>query len=117
MKLPTRIQRKRTAGFRLPANTICITRPGPYSNLYRIGDRFPENLNCYKWFGDGKITLANCLLAFDDYAENRLCSEPTWLDPLLNADFIACWCAVEAACHGDIILRYLERRRAVLNQK
>ena len=30
--MPTRIQRKRTKGFKLPPNTLCCTRPGPHSN-------------------------------------------------------------------------------------
>lgn len=109
----TRIQRQRTAGYRLPASTVCITRPGPFSNPYRIGDRFPERLDCYKWFGDGTITLENCLPAFSDYAENRLCTEPRWLDPLLDADYIACWCRTAAPCHGDIILQFLQRLHRV----
>lgn len=107
---PIRIQRKRERGWRLPPNTICVTRPGPFSNPYKIGDRFPEHLSIYKWYGTGEITRDNCLLAFASYAEDRLLKEPEWLDPLLESD-IACWCKVDEPCHGDIILELLDRRR------
>ena len=35
--IPRRIRRSRTKGARLPENTVCVTRPGQYSNPYRIG--------------------------------------------------------------------------------
>lgn len=31
-----RIQRKRTKGWRMPPNTVSVTRPGPYGNPYTI---------------------------------------------------------------------------------
>lgn len=36
MSAPKRIQRKRTKGFRLPPNTVCVTRPGPLGNPWLI---------------------------------------------------------------------------------
>jgi Domain of unknown function (DUF4326) len=37
MTAPSRIQRKRTRGWRMPANTICVTRPGKWGNPFEIG--------------------------------------------------------------------------------
>lgn len=34
---PQRIQRRRTKGWRMPPNTICITRPGPWGNPFVVG--------------------------------------------------------------------------------
>lgn len=34
MTAPVRIQRKRTAGWRMPANTVSVTRPGKWGNPF-----------------------------------------------------------------------------------
>ena len=101
--MPKRIQRQRTKGYRMPANIVSVTRPGRYGNPYRIGDKFPVSLSCYKWYGDGTITRENCLLAFAAYAEKRLLNEPAWLDPVRGKD-VACFCRLTDECHGDILL-------------
>lgn len=32
---PKRIQRKRTRGWKMPPNTVCVTRPGRWGNPYK----------------------------------------------------------------------------------
>lgn len=34
---PLRIQRKRSKGWRMPPNTVSVTRPGKYGNLWKVG--------------------------------------------------------------------------------
>ena len=34
MTLPVRIQRKRTKGWKMPPNTVSVTRPGPWGNPF-----------------------------------------------------------------------------------
>lgn len=101
--MPIAVQRKRTRGYRLPPNTKSVTRPGPYGNPYKIGDRFPERLSVYKWYGDGTITADNCIPAFEAYAENRVLSEPEWLEPLRGFN-LACFCPLDAPCHRNPLL-------------
>lgn len=108
--MPKRIQRKRTAGWRLPDNTICATRPGRFANPYRIGDHSFDVRNPEESF---EITRENCLTLFCSYAEQRLQIEPTWLNPLAGKD-LACWCKPEEKCHADVLLemvRELEWQR------
>ena len=33
---PKRIQRRRTLGWRMPPNTVSVTRPGPYGNPFTV---------------------------------------------------------------------------------
>lgn len=33
---PLRIQRKRKSGWKMPANTVCVTRPGPWGNPFNL---------------------------------------------------------------------------------
>jgi hypothetical protein len=37
MTKPIRIQRKRTKGWRMPPNTVCVTRPRKWGNPLRVG--------------------------------------------------------------------------------
>lgn len=37
MTTPLRIQRKRTKGFKLPPNTVSVTRPGRWANSFVVG--------------------------------------------------------------------------------
>src|SRR5262245_4751706 len=36
-KMPKRIQRRRTKGWRIPPNTVCIGRPGKWGNPFKVG--------------------------------------------------------------------------------
>ena len=88
--MPTRIQRQRRKGWRLPASAVCVTRPGRWGNPFVIGK-------------DGD--RAQVLARFADYARARLAEEPDWLAPLREKD-LACWCPPGEACHADILLRF-----------
>jgi len=120
--MPTRIQRKRTKGFRLPPNTVCCTRPGKFSNPFKIG-------GWYKIGGDSGIrgiqwSWVQCYLPnepgytlietpeqsvamFRKWALQRTRDNPKWLDELRAADFLACFCPLDAACHVDTLLEIL----------
>lgn len=87
--MPHRIQRQRRKGWRLPANAVCVTRPGRWSNPFVIGK-------------DGD--RAEVLRLFETYARDRLAQEPDWLTPLRGKD-LACWCSPGEACHADILLQ------------
>jgi hypothetical protein len=86
--MPCRIQRQQREGWRLPAHTICVTRPSRWGNPFTL-ERFD---------------LETALWLFAVYARQRLTVEPDWLTPLRGKD-LACWCAEDAACHADILLR------------
>jgi len=34
---PVRVQRKRTKGWRMPENTVSVTRPGRWGNPFKVG--------------------------------------------------------------------------------
>jgi hypothetical protein len=85
--MPNRIQRKRTKGWRMPPDTVSITRPGRWGNPYPVPQFYPET----------------SLALFTLYATNRHRADPGWLAPLVGKH-LACWCAEGAPCHGDILL-------------
>jgi hypothetical protein len=82
---PQRIQRKRTRGFKLPPNTVCVTRPGKWGNPF-TGDP-AECVEQYRMM----------------LLKNR---EFRWeACEALRGKNLACWCKVGSPCHGDVLLK------------
>lgn len=88
-----RIQRKRSRGFRLPAEAVCVTRPGRWGNPFETADEFR------RWLA-GEIVRP-------DLAERR-----AWIIAnvgLLRGRPIACWCPIGADCHADVLAAMADR--------
>lgn len=96
--MPKRIQRKRTKGWKMPENTVSVTRPGRYGNPFVVGES--------GYFHERNITVTadNCLTLFERYCKDRSRLLPRWLEPLRGKD-LACFCGEGEPCHGDILLR------------
>lgn len=103
--MPSRQQRRRTKGWRMPANGVSITRPGPWGNPFRVVT------------GTGRFRIAalkagfcrtaeEAITKFREYAMERLEREPDWLDPLRGKD-LYCFCPLGQPCHGDVLLELL----------
>lgn len=88
--MPQRIQRKRTKGWRLPANTKCVSRPGPWGNPFRV-----------------LIESVNAEAAVAEY-EKYVARDPH-LRSLIRRDLrgfnLACFCKEGEPCHADVLLR------------
>ena len=136
---PSRIQRKRTKGYKLPPNTVCVTRPGKYGNPFVIGG----------WYKQGDINIAGnssirggnpIWYGYQFTYTERLINEPQdvrdaintgytlietaeqavewfrWYAGITSKTFIelrgknlACWCKEGACCHADVILEIANR--------
>lgn len=106
--LPIRVQLQRTRGWRMPPNTIKVSRPSPWGNPFgphQVGIVFP-------WSGDGApivhlrapASLDRCIDLFVAWLSASLVYQPSLLLPLRGKN-LACWCAVNAPCHADVLLR------------
>jgi len=82
---PIRVQRKRTKGWKMPADTVYVGRPTRWGN------------NC------------TSLRDYQYYAEHKARNNPDWLKPLRGMN-LACWCALNQPCHADILLRLANKR-------
>lgn len=124
---PQRIQRRRTAGWRMPADAIYIGRPSRWGNPWRIyhGHTLigpPWSVARETWrllpaseCQAGYITSspglgpAAAVKAFEDLLRVRRRDEPDrlreWLAPLTGRD-LACWCPEGSPCHGDVLLTF-----------
>ena len=99
--MPVRIQRKRTAGWKMPENTVSVTRPGKWGNPFKIGDKIRDP-------NSGKViktlrTLDDVLLWYKNYLRYRMMHEE--IKKELKGKNLACFCAEGQPCHADILLK------------
>lgn len=103
---PKRTQRRRTKGFHSPPNTRYCGRGTPYGNPFEIG---LHEYGGYTqiWTRDEVVNLYEQELPV--IASNHGMSEHEFLEPLLEYDYLSCFCSLDVICHVDVIVRKLER--------
>ncbi len=98
---PVRVQLRRTKGWRMPPNTVKVTRPGKYGNPFKIGcnpsefstalpmvcETVDAAVACYRYLANISITI----------------SGDRWIEPLRGKN-LACWCALDKPCHADVLI-------------
>ena len=96
--MPKRIQRKRTKGWRMPANTVYVGRPTRWGNPFKVLD------------GDHaqSVRLFRELLVESGYEVKLTFREETisieTVQLYLRGRNLACWCPLEIPCHVDVLL-------------
>ncbi|MBM0203245.1 DUF4326 domain-containing protein [Micromonospora sp. STR1s_5] len=111
--MPKRIQRRRTAGWRMPENTIYVGRPTRYGNPFRAGVDFcGPTIQCFydpadlvaqfrRWisldtlpplFWDHELIVAHVHL------------KVALTGRVLAGKDLACWCPLDQPCHADVLL-------------
>ena len=116
LKIPTRVQRSRAKGSKLPKNTLCCTRPNPWSNPL-VGK------DAAKWF-------RYWLLDFPEETASDACdfarlhspdlrrhksADPNqtamWylnnIEDLRQYEHLGCWCGLDDDCHCDVYIELL----------
>jgi hypothetical protein len=111
---PIRVQRKRTKGYKMPPDTVSVTRPGWWGNPFVIGGHYKLGtpgtamtyIRAYEW-EPGYTTLKTkeeCIEWYEKYLE----LSPTMTKRIkeeLRDKNVACFCPLDQPCYGDIILR------------
>lgn len=101
--MPDRIQLSRRKGWKMPTGTVKIDRSTIWGNPYSIEE----------WTRDGALELFADLLTRADrsYTRNgkvrQYPDDATILTALRDATAVGCWCALNARCHGDLLLGHL----------
>lgn len=91
VEMPKRIQRKRTRGWKMPANTVYVGRPGVFGNhpAARIGlTKGQTAVDAFRQWVETQ--------AFDAWKEQ--------VKDTLRGKNLACWCALDQPCHADVLL-------------
>lgn len=108
MSTPQRIQRKRTAGWRMPDGAIYVGRPTRWGNPYRT-----DKPTVWGVAEDGSRYRIDRIVTPAEAVELYRITE-TWGDwlPALTAAArrelagrdLACWCPLDQPCHADVLL-------------
>jgi len=89
---PHRVQLKRTRGWRMPPNTVKIDRSTRWGN--------PFSRQMLEARGDHGCRL--CQVVTFEYSLTE--HARTLIRESLAGKNVACWCALDQMCHGDILL-------------
>ncbi len=119
--IPSRIQRKRTKGWRMPENTIYVGRPGVFGNVVVCTphgcQREPcgccEPFRCcidvYREYVVSGIegrpsSTGSFRYALDGMEGYPIRDEIVRRLPELRGKNLACWCSLDKPCHADVLL-------------
>ena len=108
-RVPIRVRRKRTKGYRMPANTVSVCRPSRFGNPFSVA-----KLKDLGYEGTDLELQQRCVDAFRAW----LCGEGDWqgeeadnartvlLEGLksLRGKNLACFCKLGDPCHADVLL-------------
>ena len=100
--LPQRVQLKRSAGWKMPANTVKVDRTTRWGNPFTIAD-------C----GSAAIAVAQHGRWMRGEIAAPGGAEPPSRDALRTAlagRNLACWCALNGPCHADLLLTLANKR-------
>jgi len=95
--MPNRVQLRRTKGWRLPPNTVVVSRPSRFGNPFRVG--------CCEGY-----TRYNAVEDFRAWVHGEIhdvFGKAPSLDEIrheLRGKNLACWCKLDAPCHADVLL-------------
>lgn len=123
--MPTRIQRKRTKGWRMPGGAVSVTRPGKWGNpfavggWYRMGDggggmTYTQCLVLEPQFMVGHTKITSPAMAVEWFRRYRTIYPPRDIAELRGKD-LACWCPLvdkygkPVPCHADVLLEIANR--------
>ena len=103
--MPSRIQLKRTKGWRRPAGAIVVSRPSRWGNPWKVWSAnavvgpYGETIFC-AWGESRGVAVRHFR---QDFMDGRLAVSPDDLEELRGHD-LACWCPLDQPCHADVLL-------------
>lgn len=113
---PVRIHRRRTKGWRMPENTVSVTRPGVFGN--------PFTLKAAHEVGYKTYDACNAVRDFRAWLDG---SREVWTGPEsekkhaalmkrlpeLRGKNLACWCPLDQPCHADVLIELANPQAAL----
>lgn len=99
MEQVTRVQRKRTKGWRMPENTVYVGRPSKWGNPFKTADEFQDWL-----YRAGTIQKDGVYGAGAGYRLAVMTELP--------GKNLACWCSLDRRCHADVLFELANGRKS-----
>lgn len=97
MTTPRRVQLSRKKGWKMPPNTVKVCRGASlnWGNPFRVGD----NGDIGVLAAEEAVAMYTCWLLCTSIGRFRLLAIGE-----LSGKNLACWCALDAPCHADVLL-------------
>ena len=114
--MPERIQLSRAKGWRMPENTVKVSRPGRWGNPYYVNKAVgvEQCIALYRNTVQGFWSPSTVENLNDDWAgwahrmhTDWIKSHPMGMHGLiceLRGKNLACWCKLGEPCHADVLL-------------
>jgi hypothetical protein len=99
---PVRVQSKRTKGWRMPANTTYVGRPGRWGNPFAAGK--PGPLGCEPIDAEGAVGFFRMMLRDSELRAAAGYPSQDEIRRELRGRNQACWCPLGQPCHADVLL-------------
>lgn len=96
---PVRVQLRRIKGWRLPPNTVVVSRPSVWGNPWPVGQWGPLGRKAPD--AVGAVGLFRDMMA--DFSLRYEVGYPAELAALRGKN-LACWCPLDQPCHADVLL-------------
>lgn len=113
MIMPTRIQRKRTMGWRMPANTVYVGRPSKWSNPFVVQwymdvgyserEARAEAVRDFRMSIEDPVIGGNLVMALFIDVDAHFDRIRADIEELRGKN-LACWCRLDEPCHADVLL-------------
>lgn len=116
MDKPIRIQLSRKRGWRMPPNTVIVSRPSRWGNPFRVGNVVHRGRS-YSGRDETVRDAAHAVHLYREWMFTQARSED--MVPLLAGKNLACWCPLPKPgepdiCHAAVLL---EIANAALGEK
>jgi hypothetical protein len=110
---PRRIQRKRSAGWKMPKNTVYVGRPTKWGNPFQV-DR-TQRSGALGYLHGVADTPTHAVIFYRMHLNNIMDDRCKHFCPeaycpreaivrQLRGKNLACWCPLDQPCHADILL-------------
>ena len=100
---PKRIQLSRKKGFKLPPNTVVVSRPSKWGNPYKVhkstGDPtdYMDAVNGVCFSQEAAVKRFKSVIGLEPFTKKMIREN-------LGGKNLACWCKIGTACHADVLL-------------
>lgn len=111
MTMPERIQRRRTAGWRMPEGAVYVGRPGRWGNPFTVDGALESG--CAHTPDEAQQLVVDCFRSCLTHGElsewwftggaSRFIAIAEDLDQLRDRNLV-CWCPLDQPCHADVLL-------------
>ena len=100
---PTRIQRQRSKGWRIPEGAVYVGRPTEWGNPWHVGDHALIEWPVHEADRTVREVAITPALAVELYRFN-FAPEADEIRAQLAGRDLACWCPLDQPCHADVLL-------------